>query len=222
MKLSLYYPAKPWKVNQKWGISDPKTYSQFGFTRHNGEDIALGVDKMIYAPFRGKIIVSGNQPNGGGIYIGFLSEDKYTFEDGVTSHVLLDFLHLDHVIGQVNVPYKVGDLLAKADNTGFSTGPHTHIQPRRGEWNGSYFVPTDKNDANGSFDPDLYWNGKYAVDQVTTQPKPISAIPEPFLKMQAAILNFQLSEGIKDFQSSPLEKVKYGPATLKAANKYIK
>lgn len=211
MKLSLYYPAKPWIVSQKWGISDPATYSRFGFTQHNGEDIALGEDKMIYAPAKGTIVKSGNQPNGGGIFIGFLLDDVYTFDDGVTSHVLIDFLHLDHIIGELNKSYGVGSVLAQADNTGFSTGPHTHIQIRRGEWNGNVFNVMDKNEANNSINPDLYWNGSYAVDQ------------NPFSVMQRAIKNFQLSEGITDFaQQNDLSKIRFGNKTLQAAKKYYK
>ncbi len=43
-----------------------------------------------------------------------------------------------------------------------------------------------------------------------------------FLNMQKAILNFQLSEGITDFEKSPLKEVGYGDRTIKAASKYKK
>lgn len=52
MDVSFTYPIKPYVVNQPWGVHDPKDYSQFGFTDHNGIDLALAPDKKIYAPIR--------------------------------------------------------------------------------------------------------------------------------------------------------------------------
>jgi len=164
MKLSLSYEVKPFKINQQWGVSNPSVYSRFGFTEHNGTDVALGNDSLVYAPAKGTIIKSSNHPTGGGIFIGFLLDDLYTFDDGVTCHVLVDYLHLEKVIALVGTSYEVGSVLAKADNTGFSTGPHTHIQYRRGEWNGNVFIQRDRNEANNSFDPTPFYNGYFAKD----------------------------------------------------------
>ena len=145
MKPEFYIPVKPWRLNQLWGRFDPKTYAQFGFSRHNGIDVALAPDKRILAPFDGIIIRSDNQPNGGGIFIGLLSKNFYDFPNFVCKtpegnkvnfpdmrcQVLFDFLHLEKPMVKLGQEVKAGDLVAIADNTGFSTGPHTHIQPRR-------------------------------------------------------------------------------------------
>lgn len=80
---SLYYPVKPWRITQKWGVFRPEVYSQFGFTKHNGVDVPLGEDKRVYAPFDGLTVKTGFQPNGGGTYIGFLSTETYRFPDGI-------------------------------------------------------------------------------------------------------------------------------------------
>lgn len=168
-KLRLYYPAKPFVLTQGWGILNP-IYNQFGFSRHNGVDFRLGDDGMIRAPFDGVIVRTGNQPNGGGIFLGLISQEKFLFEDGKICNVLLDLLHLDHVLVSEGAVVKTGDVLAKADNTGLSTGPHTHMQPRRAlGWNGEAgdqlaWIPADLNDANNTFDPQPYWTGIHAQD----------------------------------------------------------
>lgn len=215
MKLSLNYPVTTFKVNQEFGIYRPEVYSQFGFNRHNGIDIALGSDSMIYAPLDGQIIRIGNQPKGGGIFFGFLSDRTFTFDDGISSQVLIDFLHLDHIIGKITIAYKAGDLLAKADNTGFSTGSHTHMQFRRVRYDGKVVTTIDVNDANNSFDPKPYWNGTYPNSVQTTQPVAVSALPVHFVAFQKALNDFQVKEGIKPFDL-------VGPATRRALNKYLK
>jgi len=161
-KLELFFPAKPYRITQVWGLYRPEIYSQFGFTRHNGEDIALGKDKKLYAPLDCEVVKIGNQPNGGGIFVGLMS-NEYDFDDG-KYRVVIDFLHCERILVNVGDKLKCGDLVAIADNTGFSTGPHTHCQYRRATWNGITINYIDKNDANNSFDPYVFFNGLYAVD----------------------------------------------------------
>jgi murein DD-endopeptidase MepM/ murein hydrolase activator NlpD len=185
-KVELFKPIKPWVTNQTWGTFDPKNYSQFGFNRHNGVDIALGYGAEVRAPFNGKVIKVDNQPNGGGNFVGFLSDNIYDFPaftcitpEGTQvffpprqSKILIDFLHLDHAILKEGDSARCGELLAIADNTGFSTGPHTHIQPRRVTGTSKSDIQfLDQNDANGSFDPTRFWSTIYAVDYKDIQEK---------------------------------------------------
>jgi murein DD-endopeptidase MepM/ murein hydrolase activator NlpD len=51
-----------------------------------------------------------------------------------------------------------------ADNTGFSTGPHTHMGLYR--LNDAY-MKVDTNEATGSIDPPLFFANKFAIDQAT-------------------------------------------------------
>ena len=161
-KFAPWLPIKPYKLNQGWDTLDPADYEQFGFTRHNGVDYRIGFDSKVYAPFNGHVYQNGFQPNGGGIFCGFLSDDEFDFDafdcetpDNVKIHfpagkyrVLLDFLHLKSISAVEGQEYKLGDVLAVQDNTGFSTGPHTHIQPRRVTYDGKQLVFVDQNDAH--------------------------------------------------------------------------
>ena len=115
------------------------------------------------------------------IFLGFLTTDKWLFDDGKEAYVLLDFLHCAKLLVKEGDTVKTGQPIALADNTGFTTGPHLHIQPRRVVFingapntisayrfdNGGAWVDLDKNDANNSFDPEPYWNKRYAEDVKT-------------------------------------------------------
>lgn len=164
-KFEAWYPAYPYVVNQAWGILNP-IYKRFGFDRHNGIDIEPGKDKTLYAPFSGVVVRLGDQPNGGGIFLSIMSELS-GFDDG-EYRVLIDLLHCEAIHVTEGQYVSLGDVLATADNTGFSTGPHTHIQSRRvKKWNNKSgaamkWTQADTNDANGSFDMAPFWNGKYA------------------------------------------------------------
>jgi len=166
MKPSIWKPVKPYRISQGWGVSRPEIYSQFGFTKHNGIDVALGTDSIVRCPFEGEVISSGWQPTGGGLWLGFLSDEEFDFDDGKRARILVDFLHLKDIKRHPGLNYKgqVGDVLAIANNTGFSTGPHTHIQPKRVIKTPAGLIEIDKNDANNSFDWTPYLNGHHAED----------------------------------------------------------
>lgn len=167
MKLKIAYPVRPFFVNQPWGVFNA-IYNQFGFSRHNGVDLALIDGQRISAPFDCEVIRVGTpenglwQPNGGGIFVGILSKEMYDFEDGKQAKVLIDFLHCKKILVSEGQTLSVGDALADGDNTGFSTGHHTHVQFRRVIWSNKQIITVDQNDANNSFDPTPYWTGVYA------------------------------------------------------------
>ncbi len=113
------------------------------------------------------------EPAGGGIFISVLSDAEYSFDDGKVAYVLADYLHCDRLIQPEGEGVLTGTVLAVADNTGFSTGPHTHIQVRRVRkmplpapagtqayriGDGFFLQNVDANDANGSFDPTPYFS----------------------------------------------------------------
>lgn len=164
MPPKLYYPVKPWKITQAWGIERPEVYAQFGFSAHNGIDVALGKNAIVRAPFDCQVVRVGYQPNGGGLFLSVISNDTYTFNDGKEGRILLDALHLQSIKAWEGQKLSTGDILAIADNTGYSTGPHTHFQFRKVRWDGIRFTFLDDNDANDSFDPTPYWTGIHAED----------------------------------------------------------
>lgn len=201
MKFEPEKPIRPYVLTQKWGVFRPDVYKQFGFTRHNGEDVALPEGEFVRAPFDGIDIKHGFQPNGGGVFLGFISKEEYDFEawdeivDGEVIHfptarcrVLLDFLHLRSILS-LRPDFENGDgeertkgsALAIPDNTGFSTGPHCHIQPRRVHWDGITVTQVDKNDANNSF----------PLSRFFPAPRPVEALkvsPQVKIEAQNAIL----------------------------------
>lgn len=171
MKPELFYPAKPYIVTQPWGVYRPEIYSQFGFTMHNGVDIRIGSDNTLRAEFPCETINTGWQPSGAGLYMTVLSNDEYDFDDGVRCRVMVDYMHLKEIKKYPGRDYRsgVGDILAIPNNTGFSTGPHTHAQYRRVHKTPQGIVNVDTNDANNSFDPEPFRDGQYAVDYRNTQ-----------------------------------------------------
>jgi hypothetical protein len=61
----------------------------------------------------------------------------------------------------------LGELLMIADNTGFSTGIHTHMGLYRVGFDGTRVTNYDVNEANGSFDPERFFSWEYAIDKAT-------------------------------------------------------
>jgi murein DD-endopeptidase MepM/ murein hydrolase activator NlpD len=190
-RLELYYPVRPHVVNRPWGFYSPQEYLPFGFTRHNGVDLNLVDGQSIFAPLEAEVVNIGNEPTGGGIFVSLLSSSQYGFDDvdgsnsgsnsngdGTPTFVLLDFFHCQEIKVSIGDHVAIGQLIALGDNTGVTTGSHTHMQPRRetvvpapvGATVNTYrfmgsevcFMDFEKNDANNSFDPAPYWNGKYA------------------------------------------------------------
>lgn len=169
MKLEAYCEAKPYRVTQEWGVHRPEIYSQFGFTDHNGTDFALGHDAALRAPVPLEVYKQGYQPNGGGLYVSLITQHEYDFEDGKRCKVLVDYLHLKEIKCTPGQRLDVGDILAYADNTGFSTGPHTHRQARRVVVTPTGPQTIDTNNANNTFNFDNFLNGKYAEDVKLSQ-----------------------------------------------------
>lgn len=156
--IEIFKPIKPWIVTRAWGVYDP-LYEKFGFSLHNGIDVRI-VDKVTRAkaPFDCSIFKIGNQPAGGGLFVGLLSRFEYQFPDGIRCRILVDFLHLHSVLAQAGQNLGVGDDVAICDNTGAaSTGPHSHSQWRRVFYDGISLTNVDKNSANNSFDPTPYF-----------------------------------------------------------------
>lgn len=194
MKFFPSYPEKPQTVTRQWGFYDPQDYHPFGFDYHNGDDCVIPDDKLVHAPFPGVIVRWFDEPTGGGIGCGLLSNDTYTWDawsepgsDGKIfnfpagqARVLVDFLHCEKNLIPEGMSVNEGDVIAIPDNTGFTTGPHTHRQWRREtlipippEVNvfpayrvlgDNYLKDFDVNDANNSFNPQRFWLGIYAQD----------------------------------------------------------
>ena len=165
-RLALYYPVTPHIINRAWGVADV-AYEEFGFSRHNGVDLALSTGQRIHSPFDCRVTKIGNEPNGSGLYVCLLSRGKHAFDDGHASRVEITFMHLSEVGVAVGTPLSVGDLVAFGGHTGRATASHTHVALKRVRMNlvGGY-RDRDRNDANNTFDPEPYWNQLPAMRRV--------------------------------------------------------
>ena len=102
---------------------------------HNGIDFGVPVGTVLKAPLAGKIITKRVQRNGAGLYVTI----QHQVEMGVYIYILL--MHLHSVDSHIYVGYDVaeGERIgttggAKGDqpNAGHSTGPHLHLEVRKG------------------------------------------------------------------------------------------
>ncbi len=165
-RLALYYPVEPFLATRGWGVEDAR-YRQFGFTLHNGVDLALSVGDSIRTPFDCRVTRIGNQPLGSGIFISLLSKEPYEFDDGKTCMVEITFMHLLVTIVKEGDELRAGELISLSGMTGFTTGSHTHMAPKRVILGHLGYEDFDENDANNTFDPGPFWNGVYAEDLQT-------------------------------------------------------
>jgi hypothetical protein len=160
-RLAFYYAMKPMMVSQSWGIYNP-AYQQFGYSKHNGTDFKIGTDKKLWWPVKNCTVYYSDFGKYTGWCIKANTNDKYLFPDGKICRVNLILMHLEEksplTVGQI---VDVGTYSGIPDNTGFSTGPHTHIMGRRIDDEGNLI---DNNDADNSFDLMEYATGYYAQD----------------------------------------------------------
>ncbi len=194
----------PFQISQRWG-ENAEYYAQLNMKGHNGVDFACVIGTPIYACHDGTIQFSGVDS----------VRSLTVCIDSTDGSLRTLYCHLsvtDMKVGQV---VKRGDLIAMSGNTGsFTTGPHLHLGVRP--------LPAQMDNGwNGAANPFNYFDGTYP-DTVVAATVPTPTSSGPFLEMQAAILKFQLSEGITMFKNKPLNTVKYGPTTLSKALKYLK
>lgn len=162
---SLFYPINPYQVNQVWGVSRPEVYAQFGFTRHNGMDLALVSGQIISAPIPCIVSKIGWEPKGAGNYIVLRTLKPYAFKDGVVSYVEISFFHNMQNLVTVGQMLQTGEPMVLGDSTGFSTGNHSHMRVRRIDLKNAMWYQIDTNEAQNSIDQSQYFNKKYADTQ---------------------------------------------------------
>lgn len=166
MNLKIYYPFKPYVITQAWGVKND-AYLPLGFGHHNGVDANLGTSQSkwpVYCPVEGFRVASVEfYPQGGGNQIGLVSKQKYQIGDKYCFVSIL-LCHADKVLVPVGYEPALGEIITVADNTGFSTGAHTHMGMYRLD---DTLNKLDTNDETGSYDPSLLFTKTYAIDQAT-------------------------------------------------------
>jgi|SRR5882724_6454703 len=178
-KLTLYYPRKPFLINQVFG-ANPDYYSRFkdryGFPEkgHPGLDLRAPHGEPIYAACDGLAHHAHDSHGGEGVVI---RTGRFAYKDGMAS---FDVVHW-HLIGDTDSKYpspikidgtstlvKTGTLIGYADNTGApfeSSGDHLHLGLT--PYNDSGDAIESTNGFNGCIDPTLYFTGYYAEDYDT-------------------------------------------------------
>jgi len=176
--LKIYYPFKPFKTTQLWG-NENKIYSDAGFSfdHHNGIDALPGFTNWdgsvqstypVYCPVENFTVERVDfAEKGGGNELWLISNEPVKmFEQECYAYMPL--CHGKKVLVPAGYKPELGELLMIADNTGFSTGVHTHMGLYRVEYNGrSVTKYIDTNNANGSFDPSLFFTNEYAIDKAS-------------------------------------------------------
>ena len=178
-ELKIFYPFKPFLITQSWGNPNPAYAAQFGkpeFKLHNGVDANPGVQEYtgklrteypVYCPVEGFTVKQVDYaPQGGGNELWLISNQPLQMFDQKL-YAYIPLCHAKKVLVKAGDQPKLGELLMIADNTGFSTGLHTHMGLYRVEYNGFNITKVDKNSAEGSFDPSLFFMKEYAIDKAT-------------------------------------------------------
>lgn len=187
MKLSLYYPCKPYQVFQGFGDNDacynPTTgttitrmaetcptgfiglYEYSGMKGHNGLDLYAPTEwKIHYAGPDGKVDEVVDEP-ARGLGLGITTDEGYELEGGV-SKVKTRYWHMKSFVVKKGDAVKTGDLIGYADTTGYASGSHLHfeLKPVRIGAGGIYANIFQDNGFYGAVDPAPYFTGKYAED----------------------------------------------------------
>ncbi len=160
----LYFPVKPFLVNQSFGANKDYYMAQFGTNGHMGIDVFRGHGMPVYAAHDGNAFFVRDSHGGEGIYIsteGF--QTIYWHLCGDTDPAFPSPIPTD---GK-SYPVKAGDIIGHADNTGApyeSSGDHLHMGLRLLNADGSVMNPD--NGFGGCIDPAPYFNGFYAEDSL--------------------------------------------------------
>lgn len=162
-KLELWYPVRPYSINQPFGNPDPK-YQQFGLVGHNGVDLFAVHGQKVRAAHDGIVVFSG-QDNKGGWGVEIRTTDLREYKDSGAYFKTLYW----HLIPNFPVfpgqRISVGQVIGYADNTGFSTGDHLHFGLKALQTFDNENTWSNIEQANGylgAIDPFPYFNGQFA------------------------------------------------------------
>lgn len=170
-KFELWYPVKPWGVNQIFGVNG-EYYRKNGINikGHNGIDAYCRDGQNVRAAHDGEVVFTGVDGSGGlGVVLKTLEAFDY---EGKPTFFKTIYWHLKTGTIAVKPGQKVttGTILAEADNTGFSSGTHLHFGLKpiyENEEMGTWYNLNPDNGYMGAIDPMPYFTGYCAFDSQT-------------------------------------------------------
>lgn len=188
-KLELFYPVKPFHVNQHFGDNIPcvkdfglssqsiidgadnntcpvgytKLYAEWDMAGHNGTDLQAGI-QPIYASCDGTVIEQQTVP-ARGLGLGILTDEPVEMVFG-THYAKIRYWHLASFAVKVGDHVQAGQLIGFSDNTGYSSGNHLHfeLQPMDKDKGGHPFLVNPPGNIAGAMSLEPYFNGFYAQD----------------------------------------------------------
>src|SRR3990167_1705445 len=133
-----------------------ESYFKYGLLGHNGWDIACPTGTRLVAPHSGTITEISNDLDGYGIYLKIENDNEGSL-----------LAHNKEILVNLNQRVVEGQEVCVSNNTGFSTGSHSH-------W-GYFRKPRDRtNGFNGYIDPTPYFDGSVIIPP----PKPVMEITD--------------------------------------------
>lgn len=171
-KLELWYPVKPFILNQGFGVcGSPELcslYKSLGLDAHNGQDMGTLHGQTVRSAHDGVVTFAGEDGAGGLVVV--IRTIKTHEYNGQQVYFKTVYAHLKKgsIIIVPGQSVKTGQIIAQADNTGASTGDHLHfaLKPQiQGEADWVWENLEQNNGYRGAIDPNSYWTKYYAEDK---------------------------------------------------------
>lgn len=122
-------------ISQYFYQNNSSIYSEQGKLGHGAIDLRTPLNTPVYAMHDGYVLEATNDnasslpdnPTGtDGLFLRIVTDREYDYGDK-QSYYWTSYVHLSEFKVKRDDYVKAGDLIALSGNTGYSTGPHTHI-----------------------------------------------------------------------------------------------
>lgn len=202
-------PIEPFEITQGFGVN-PAAYAKFGLKAHNGLDIKTRYpdtpkgQRHILASWLSRLYKQADEgKNGYGKYFEVLIQLKNLWK--------LTYGHC-HSVFQFEEKNE-SEPMGISDNTGNSTGPHTHLTTKIGKIEGGTFKPDNYNNGYfGAVNPQLFFDELREVKKAGGEAKAVSVDAKTYerivgnsTKWDGVVVYLEISDNPSD---TPLDKVK--------------
>ena len=153
-------------ANGKCPVGYEKLYPKFGMKGHNGLDLLAG-EQYIYSPINGTVVEASKVP-ARGLGIGVMTDELVNLDSFGNHYAKLRHWHLKQLFVDVGDKVKIGQPIGVSDSTGYSSGNHLHfeLQPMLKDAGGHPYLSFNANGIGAAIDPEPFFCGEYAVDQM--------------------------------------------------------